>query len=539
MPVAAQAIEEGEGKKPAEGRRRHAGVQPRCLSRPGAQSALRRVAAMRSAPQGGGKAGLLRTRSHPTSNNSLLVLSDVHLGSDLNDFGHPIRRSRSVDDDLVKLITHYRAVGPPTNRWHLVVAGDFIDFAGMAVRAEGVDLATERNDEEREHGLGNAVDHVRVKLRLVVERHRDVFDALASFVADGHALTFVHGNHDLEFYWDPVKDDLRSLLFARARRGPALDRPAFDRRIAFHPLFLYVAGLAYIEHGHQYDTFCASQYVMAPLSADPRRIMRSMSDVLLRFVVRPTRGMHEYGHEKHGVAHYLAFAVKLGGVGLLQLALRYAGAVRELFRLRREQLSSALKTPREEHDRGMAVLARATRGGVERMSALAALQVAPVTGTIGGILASVLLDRLALGLVAVLTLLVVAGLTVLHVAHAGWAAPCVALGWALGHRQLARQRTVDPGQRMIESAAHLAKIFPAAFVVMGHTHTPAKIAINDGEATYINVGSWAEEEGDAGECADKTHRAARTHLVIHRGDEGPLAEFLVWDGDRPRRFSPP
>ena len=97
--------------------------------------------------------------------DSLLVLSDVHLGSDLNDFGHPIRRSRSVDDDLVKLITHYRAVVPPTDHWHLVVAGDFIDFVGMAVRAEGADLATERNDEEREHGLGNAVDHVRVKLR--------------------------------------------------------------------------------------------------------------------------------------------------------------------------------------------------------------------------------------------------------------------------------------------------------------------------------------------------------------------------------------
>jgi hypothetical protein len=81
--------------------------------------------------------------------------------------------------------------------------------------------------------------------------------------------------------------------------------------------------------------------VMAPLSADPRRTTRSMSDVLLRLVVRPTRGMHDFGHDKHGVSHYLAFAVKLGGVGLLQLALRYACAVCELFRRRREQLSSA------------------------------------------------------------------------------------------------------------------------------------------------------------------------------------------------------
>jgi UDP-2,3-diacylglucosamine pyrophosphatase LpxH len=472
---------------------------------------------------------------------SLLILSDVHLGSDLNDFGHPIRRSRSVDEDLVKLIAHYRTVTPPSDRWRLVVAGDFIDFVGMAVRAEGVELATERSEEEHEHGLGNAVDHVRVKLRLVVERHRDVFDALAGFVADGHSLTFIHGNHDLELHWDAVKDDLRSLLFARAcaARSDVIDGPSFDGRIAFHPWFFYVAGLAYIEHGHQYDGFCASQYVMAPLSAsDPRRMARSVSDVLLRFVVRPTRGMHEYGHDKYGIAHYVVFALRLGATGLLQLAARYASAVRELLRLRREQRSGSAKRLREQHDRGMALLARAMRIGIERMRALAALQVPPVTRSLRGIFASVLLDRLALGFAAVLALLVVAILTMVDVAHVGWAAPCIVVGWALGHRQLARQRTADPEARMIERAAHLARLFPAAFVVMGHTHTPARMTINDGQATYINVGSWAEEESDEGEPAQSTYRAARTHLVIHRGDHGPVAEFLAWDGDSPRRFGP-
>lgn len=49
-----------------------------------------------------------------------------------------------------------------------------------------------------------------------------------------------------------------------------------------------------------------------------------------------------------------------------------------------------------------------------------------------------------------LALLLVADLTIVHVVHAAWAAPCVVLGWALGHRQLARQRIVDPGQRMID-----------------------------------------------------------------------------------------
>ena len=61
------AAKEGEGKEPAGGKRRCAGAQQRCLSQPGAHSARRRVAAMRSAPRGEGKAGPLRTRAHPAS----------------------------------------------------------------------------------------------------------------------------------------------------------------------------------------------------------------------------------------------------------------------------------------------------------------------------------------------------------------------------------------------------------------------------------------------------------------------------------------
>ena len=172
------------------------------------------------------------------------------------------------------------------------------------------------------------------------------------------------------------------------------------------------------------------------------------------------------------------------------------------------------------------------------MRELAALQVPPITCTIGGILSSVLLDRIALGLIAVIALLVAGVLTTTHAVHAPWVAACIVVAWVLGDRLLARNRTVDPEKRLMERATHLAKLFPAAFVVMGHTHTPAKMAINDGHATYINVGSWAEEEGYKGDSTDKTYCAARTHLVIHRGKDGPVGEFLTWDGDGPQRFSP-
>jgi hypothetical protein len=115
-----------------------------------------------------------------------------------------------------------------------------------------------------------------------------------------------------------------------------------------------------------------------------------------------------------------------------------------------------------------------------------------------------------------------------------YAVPLLVVAWVFTQRHLARRRNADPQGQMLERAAHLATLFPAVFVVMGHTHTPARVALNEGASTYINVGSWAEEEVEAERPGRKVHRAARTHLVIRPTDQGPTAEFLAWGSDGPR-----
>jgi UDP-2,3-diacylglucosamine pyrophosphatase LpxH len=486
-----------------------------------------------------------RPASHP-NDESLLVLSDVHLGSDLNDKlagDGMLRRSKSVDADLISLLEHYRSTKPTGKRWRLVVAGDFIDFIGMTIEAGDSPISTEPSEEERAHGLGNSADHARVKLMRVAIRHRDVFASMARFVAVGNTLTIVHGNHDLEFHWDVVKAEMRKALAELAKEfDPEIDLAAFDARIEFNPWFFYIGGVAYIEHGHQYDPFCATPHVMAPFSPlDPRRMARGFCDVLLRFVVKPTRGLREHGHETLGLSDYLAFGAKLGVRGGLQLGVRFFRAVMELFRVRRAELSEAAKALRAEHERRLTLLGEATRIGIDRLRALAALQVPPVTHSIRGILASVLLDRLALAFTSIFALLCVA----VFVGHRGYfwgSIACVAAAWILVHRYLASQRQLDPAEQLIERASKLARLFPAAFVVMGHTHIPVRVPVNDGASTYINVGSWAEEEADPttgeGDAPPPTYRAARTHLVIHPVESGsPVAEFLTWDtGLGPRNY---
>src|SRR6202044_2440173 len=181
------------------------------------------------------------------------------------------------------------------------------------------------------------------------------------------------------FHWQAVRDEFKAILGRLAKSAhPEIDEAEFIGRIEFNPWFFWSDGVAYIEHGHQYDAFCATDYVMAPLSPlDPRRIARGFTDVFLRYVVRPTHGMKEHGHEGMGLVDYLSFAAGLGARGLLRLGWRFASAVLELFRLRREYFSEAARTLREEHERRVALLGQARRIGLDRVRALIALQAPP------------------------------------------------------------------------------------------------------------------------------------------------------------------
>jgi UDP-2,3-diacylglucosamine pyrophosphatase LpxH len=466
---------------------------------------------------------------------SILVFSDVHLGSDLNDSGPRVRRSTAIDEDLAALIAHYRQVRPPAERWRLVIAGDFIDFAGMSIDARDDDLiATEPTDAERAFGLGGAEDHVRVKLRRAARRHSSVFAELGRFVAAGNALTVVHGNHDLELHWDSVKQDFCALI-ARANGG---EEAAVDiaSRIDFSPWFFYREGLVFIEHGHQYDPFCATSNILAPLSPrDHRRVSPSLSDSLLRYIVRRTPGMKEYGHEHRGLVSYLSWGVLLGVRGGMRLFRHFFDAVSDLWITARAYASETARQIRAENERRLADFARATRLSEQRLRSALALHVKPIGSTARGVLASVMLDRLG---VAVLMAVTLAGLLLAHASLGRWAVPVIALVvavWFVLHVVLSRGRpSIDPAAVMVARARELAKLFPTSFIVMGHTHVPATSPLGD-EATYINVGSWAEEEPDPLDDRSTAYRAARTHLVIHdRGGrhEAHLCEWRSGEGPR-------
>lgn len=456
---------------------------------------------------------------HSSVSESLLVFSDVHLGSDLNDSGPTVPRSTAIDRDLAALIAHYRTTSPPADRWRLVIAGDFVDFVGMSIDPrEGDELVTEPTPAEREFGLGGAEDHVRLKLKRAAHRHPDVFAELAAFVASGNAVTVIHGNHDMEMHWEAVREDFRALLSAGDEEAAS--------RIDFEPWFFHREGLVYIEHGHQYDPFCATPYILAPLSPDdPQRVLQSLSDTLLRYVVRRTPGMKEYGHENRGLASYISWGLMLGARGTAALIKRFFNAVSHLREIARAYGSELGARIREEHERRLAARASSMGIPVERLHAALGLQVKPLGRTARGVLASVMLDRLAVFAVMVPALIAIVLFREQLGGHAMQAALTLLVVWGILHVWLSRGRPdVDPAAMLGERARELANLFPASFVVMGHTHVPTKKAV--GEAIYINVGSWAEEEPSPEEKTP--YRAARTHLVIHAREDRHEAHLYEW-----------
>ena len=470
-----------------------------------------------------------------TTTYNLLALSDVHLGSELVQHVRPnapgcSATSQRRDRDLAALFAWYaerRVAGRP---WKLVIAGDFVDFTGMSVMPEPAtnEIRTAPTSEERAHGLGGAADHASAKLRLVMHHHALVMNALSAFLRAGHRLLLIPGNHDADFHWQSLQAEFKQALVSAG----GVDA----EQIEFSPWFYCEEGVIYLEHGHQYDAYCSHDHVLYPVSPnDPRRTTSSLSDILVRYIVRPTPGMTEGGHDQMGALDYLRFGLSLGVRGLLALVGRFLGVLGAAFALWREHSSQGTSRVRRLHELELRRWCEARQIGLERVLELARLQLPPLTRSLAGILTSLMLDWVMLGFTVVGALVSV----VIWQDHWQTALLCglglVAILLVLRKTWLVRQG-VEPSSMLRERAGRLARLFPSAVVVMGHTHLPEFRRAAD-QSLYVNLGAWAEEEPPQGRAPALP--ATRTHLVLTRAPTGAVTQLMTWGDGAPRPFQAP
>ena len=302
-------------------------------------------------------------------------------------------------------------------------------------------------------------------------------------------------------------------------------RADFEQRVEFRHWFYYVRGLLYVEHGHQYDATCAYQHVLAPRSPrDPRRINYSFSDILLRYVVRPTRELSPEGHENNSLLHYLRLAFSLGLRGCARLGYRFFGAVGRMVRAWRDHLSEHAAHVRAEHEQKLQQLGAKLRLSSEHLRQMTQLWATPVTAGLLSIFRTVMLDGLAIGL---LCLLVLALLGLSGVVSWIWLPELFALVSLGMFIYVKRSKVLEPHAALIQGAGKLVTLLPARYVVMGHTHKPVMESLPSA-ATYVNLGNWTVDLLD-----DHAPKAPCSHLVIRHDRSGkPVATVYSWQSDQ-------
>ena len=200
----------------------------------------------------------------------LLIVSDLHLSegedpktgclSPLEDFLFDTAFRRFLS-------THAKSAADEGYRLRLIIAGDMVDFLQVLgdrkARPLRDRLFTFGSPPLRSRRLGRSTSAGNTcwKLEKIVAGHKVFFEALAEFLADGHDLVVLPGNHDIEWVFPDVQAAFKNALVDHAPQKVKADIP---QRIQFLPWFYLEPGLIYIEHGHQYCPLESFDYFLNP-----------------------------------------------------------------------------------------------------------------------------------------------------------------------------------------------------------------------------------------------------------------------------------
>jgi UDP-2,3-diacylglucosamine pyrophosphatase LpxH len=402
-------------------------------------------------------------------------------------------------DQLVAFLGHHREDG---RRYRLVVNGDMIDLVGVTLMPGDAGEVVGLHPDDHHYGLGARAHSALAKLAQVIAQNRPVFDALRRFLAAGHEIAIVIGNHDAELHWPEVQELLRQTL------GSA-------DRLSFHPWFFFEDGVAWIEHGHQYDPYCSFEDVLAP-ATDEQEIDPSLGALLPRYVgSRFADPIHEAWGK--GFFGFLAFWFRQGRERVLDIGQAYVDVFRRMAEHWQARVPERLAARRALARKRLRAVARRFRLPEEPLFELMALSRPPVGADLFRIVQALMIDRLLLLLLGPALLLL--PLMVAPWSWVPWAtAPVVALllvwAWVAGKAR----EPVDPTDAMRAIAGRIRERLHVPFVVMGHSHRPAA------EAGYFNTGTWVG--------------TAFTHLRIERTDRGVRARLCQWVDGASRIFEP-
>jgi UDP-2,3-diacylglucosamine pyrophosphatase LpxH len=177
-------------------------------------------------------------------NTTVYLISDLHLGpgrdaatgawNALEDF--------QADDAFCAFLDRISTGNTPVE---LIIAGDFIDYPQILPEIGLTSPSNQLGSTEAE-----SLERTRVVLGQrpeIASGHPAVFARLRGFMEEGHTITIMAGNHDIDLLWPAVWKLMFDTIYPPGAAGE-LRREPFSRTIgtADH-------GRIYVEHGQERD----------------------------------------------------------------------------------------------------------------------------------------------------------------------------------------------------------------------------------------------------------------------------------------------
>lgn len=454
---------------------------------------------------------------------NIIVVSDLHLGEELlpgasRERRDAVERGARAFCDFVRHQGMRRLGGRP---WRLVIAGDLFDFMSVVVPSSPELPA--RNKDERRFGVGRGVQAGMRRLDDICSCHTLLLRELARFANARNTIDIVVGNHDIEL----IEPEVIAVLERHLRRCGATDDAM--TRIRVVPWFVYIPGVAWIEHGHVYDEGCSFEFNLAPMDPKDDRLVWNADYAAIRYLGTASPDIDPHGIEMWGFGGFLRYGWGRGFRGFVNLMDAYVRFTWSLIRAWAMHRSFTRRRARRAIHRDRLERA-AEQGGLTTDSARAIdhLARAPLTLSWRRLGRLVVLDQW--GVVACTSLTVLVLLFALPFVW-GVGLSAVAVGFGTWLMRRLGNHTVASQLPMRAVPGHLRKIVDAPVVVFGHTHDPRWQTVPDG-GVYINVGTWLP-------ALRPGLRRSFTHVLIQpRDGQPPAVELRQWKGGTTVPFDP-
>jgi hypothetical protein len=144
-------------------------------------------------------------------------------------------------------------------------------------------------------------------------------------------VVYVKGNHDVDIHWSLARETFRDLVVEAAEQCPDLrdvDQEQTRASVEFYPWVYYEPGIAYVEHGNQYEPVNFFRDFLNPvLPKDPQRLELPLGSFFVRYVFNSLETIHPWADNVKPSSGYIKWAFKTDPLNTLGILVDNMGLV--------------------------------------------------------------------------------------------------------------------------------------------------------------------------------------------------------------------